>query len=68
MKGNKAGWPDVFAFRNGTTVFIEVKREGEEADDLQKHVHRVLQDKGFHVFVIDTWELYLEIRSSHLRG
>lgn len=61
MKGNKAGWPDVFAFRNKITVFIEVKSQEEEADDLQKYVHRKLRDQGFQVYVIDSWESYLEI-------
>ncbi len=66
MKGNKSGWPDVFAFKNKIAVFIEVKKKGEVADDLQKYVHRRLEAQGFQVFVIDTWESYLQIKYNHL--
>lgn len=61
MKGNRAGWPDIFAFRDKVTIFIEAKSEGEEAKDLQKYVHRRLRAQGFKVFVIDTWEQYLSL-------
>ena len=66
MKGNEAGWPDIFAFKNKVTVFIEVKKQGKEAENLQQYQHRRLQAQGFQVFVIDTWEQYLEIKQ-HLK-
>jgi Holliday junction resolvase len=67
MKGNEAGWPDIFAFKNKVTVFIEAKKPGEEAKELQKYIHRRLEAQGFQVFVIDTWEQYMQIKYLHLK-
>ena len=62
MKSSRAGWPDVEAFRNLVTIFIEGKDEGEEAKKLQQYIHRLLKKQGFDVYVIDTWEQYLELK------
>ena len=62
MKSNKSGWPDVEAFKNRITIFIETKTTGKEARPLQTYRHGKLRDQGFQVFVIDTWEMYLEVR------
>lgn len=66
MKSNKAGWPDVEAFRNKITIFIETKSEGKKAKPIQKYQHRKLRAQGFQVFVIDTWEMYLRIKEECL--
>lgn len=58
IRCNISGWPDVTAYRNKKAVFIEVKDEGEEADDLQQLRHDELRAQGFEVYVIDTWEQY----------
>lgn len=68
MKSNKNGWPDVEAFKNKMTIFIETKSEGKDAKPLQKYQHRKLRDQGFLVFVIDTWEEYLLIKFLHLKS
>lgn len=62
MKSNKAGWPDVEAFKNKVTVFIETKSLGKKAKPLQKYQHRRLEAQGFKVFVIDSWGCYLQIK------
>lgn len=62
MKSNKAGWPDLEAFRNKITIFIETKSQGKKAKPLQKYVHRRLRAQGFSVFVIDTWDAYLSVK------
>jgi Holliday junction resolvase len=66
MKSNKAGWPDLEAFRNKITVFIETKSKGKKANPLQKYQHRKLEAQGFQVFVTDTWECYMQIKYNNL--
>lgn len=67
IKSNKSGWPDVEAFKNKVTVFIETKTTGKGAKKLQLYRHRKLRAQGFMVFVIDTWEEYLLIKFLHLK-
>lgn len=68
IKSNKSGWPDVEAFRNKVTVFIETKTTGKEAKKLQLYRHRRLRAQGFLVFVVDTWEDYILIKHLHLKS
>lgn len=68
IKSNKSGWPDVEAFRNKVTVFIETKTTGKEAKKLQLYRHRRLRAQGFLVFVIDKWEDYISIKDKHLKS
>lgn len=63
---NMPGFNDIIAFKNKVTVFIEVKDEDKDAEKLQIHRHSELQKQGFLVFVIDTWECYLQIKYQHL--
>lgn len=60
---NKPGFPDLMALNAGRTMFFEIKSAGKKAKPLQEHRHTELRDRGFQVFVIDTWEQYLHIRS-----
>lgn len=62
LKSSRAGWPDLEAFRDKMTIFIETKSQGKEARPLQKYQHGKLRAQGFQVFVIDNWEQYLGIR------
>lgn len=62
MKSSKAGWPDIEAFKDGLTIFIETKSEGKDARPLQKFRHRKLEKQGFRVYVIDVWDQYLQLR------
>jgi len=48
------GVPDRLYLRNGTCIFIEFKRHGEEAKLLQKYIHKLIRKAGFDVYVIDT--------------
>lgn len=41
---------------------MEIKSKGEKAEPLQLHRHQELQAHGFTIFVIDTWEQYLQIK------
>lgn len=45
----KAGIPDLLCLKNGRTVFIEVKKPGEDSEPLQKFRHQELRQQGFQV-------------------
>lgn len=68
IKSNKSGWPDVEAFRNRMTVFIETKTTGKDAKKLQLYRHSRLRAQGFLVFVIDTWEDFILIKHLYLKS
>lgn len=51
----KNGWTDIEAIRKyPEMVFIEVKRPGEQPDELQKYRHKKLRDLGWTVIVADS--------------
>lgn len=50
------GIPDLLAMKNGTAIFIEVKRPGQKPTELQKYRHRELRDNGFIVMVMTSVE------------
>ncbi len=56
ITSNKNGINDLIAFKNKKAVFIEVKRPGKEADELQKYRHEQLRKEGFAVIVADNVE------------
>ena len=55
---NDSGYPDIFAFRNGKTLFIEVKSEKGVLSELQKHRINQLQQQCFEVLVSNSFELF----------
>jgi hypothetical protein len=59
---NEPGNPDVLAGKNSRMVWIEVKDQGEEPEPLQELRHQEWRDHGFEVFVVDTWEHYMQIK------
>lgn len=50
------GIPDLLAMKNGTAIFIEVKRPGQKPTELQKYRHKELRENGFIVLVITSVE------------
>lgn len=50
------GWPDVYAIKKGRSLFIEVKKPGEEPAPLQQHVHAQIELYGGIVWAIDNYE------------
>lgn len=56
---NRPGWPDLTIFtKDGKVFFIELKDQGKKIEPLQAIRHQELEERGFRVFVIDTWEKY----------
>lgn len=52
---SEAGYPDLFCFKNGRTVFIEVKARGNKPTPLQNLRHEQLRAQGFEVIVTNTY-------------
>ena len=46
-----AGWPDLIALKDGTTVLIEVKMPGGKTSDLQEYRIKQLIEAGFYAFI-----------------
>jgi hypothetical protein len=53
IKTNLNGIPDLVCFRNGETMFIEVKQEKGKLSTLQKYRHDEIKKQGFEVKVWD---------------
>lgn len=64
MLCSKPGIPDLIFLKDKKCIFVEVKSPGEKPEPLQEYWHRRLRDKGFEVYVIDTWEVYLSIKQA----
>lgn len=52
IKLSDAGYPDLFLFRNGITIFIEVKEKNDTLKPLQKFRIDELIKQGFNAFCI----------------
>lgn len=51
---SESGWPDLICFRNGTTVFIEVKRVGAKPRPLQVYRIKQANEMGIQAFWSDS--------------
>ncbi len=63
VMSNTAGIPDIWAGKDGKCIWVECKDRNKEPEPLQLHRHRELRKKDFLVYVIDTWELYIAMKS-----
>lgn len=61
IKLSISGMPDLFLFKNGTTIFIEVKNETGKQSELQKVRQRQLQKQGFICEVIRSIDQFKEL-------
>ena len=51
---SKNGYPDIFAFRSGITIFIEVKAPNGKRSELQKYRIEQLTSQGFTAFFCES--------------
>jgi len=58
IKLSEAGYPDLFMFKDGKTIFIEVKKPGGIISPLQELRQRQLREQGFTCEVIDNLEQF----------
>lgn len=56
IKLSEAGYPDLFMFKNGKTLFVEVKKAGGVVSPLQELRQRQLRQQGFICEIIDNLE------------
>jgi len=66
VMSNTAGIPDTWIGKESKCFWIEFKAKGKKVEPLQAHRHTELIQHGFAVFVIDTWEQYLQIKYHNL--
>ena len=50
---SQKGVPDRICIGNGKTIFIEFKATGETPTDLQERIHKMIRDRGVHVYAVD---------------
>ena len=53
---SKAGFPDIFAFKNKEAIFIEVKAPHGRCSELQRHRIKELKKEGFNAEFIDSMD------------
>ena len=58
---SKSGFPDVFAFKKGRTIFFEVKAKNGVRSKLQQYRIEQLQAEGFTAEFVDDYDNYLTI-------
>ena len=58
IKLSEAGYPDLFMFKNGKTLFIEVKKAGGVVSPLQELRQKQLRQQGFTCEIIDNLESF----------
>lgn len=57
---SRTGWPDLEAIKF-RTVRIEVKALGRKPTKLQEFTHSQIRNHGGEVFVVDSWEAFMEL-------
>lgn len=58
------GTPDLLAQRKGHSVWIEMKKPGEDPSEIQRKKHKELREDGFTVLVIHSVEELLKYKKS----
>ena len=53
IKCNINGMSDLICFKNGRTVFIEVKNESGKQSEIQKYVQKQVEMQGFQYLLIN---------------
>jgi len=56
------GWPDTLAIKKGRVVFIEHKAKSKKLKPLQVYVHEVMKLHGAEVYMVDSWESFMELK------
>ena len=58
---SKSGFPDVFAFKKGKSIFFEIKAKNGVRSKLQQYRISQLQAEGFTAEFVDDYDDYLRI-------
>lgn len=54
IKTNKNGIPDLYMYKSGRTVFVEVKRDGQKPRPLQEFRIKELKEVGIEAIACDS--------------
>lgn len=65
MAMSKNGYEDLICFRNGKTMFVEVKALGKVPDPLQSFRIKQHNDNGFVSFYADSMDMFYEKYNLH---
>lgn len=57
---NKNGYPDIFAFKNGEAIMIEVKSDIGKATALQKYRIEQFRNEGFRAEIINNYTEFIQ--------
>jgi len=57
---SETAYPDLFCFKMGKTMFIEVKALGKKPEPLQEYRINELLKQGFKAFYCDSFEMFKE--------
>lgn len=61
LSTNKPGIPDLYMYRDGRTVFVEVKREGGKPRPLQQYRIKELNEIGVEAMACDSIEKFKQL-------
>lgn len=61
IKLSEAGYPDLFLFKDGKTIFIEVKKENGVTSPLQILRHKQLRLQGFQCEIVSNLDYFKTI-------
>jgi hypothetical protein len=64
----RKGWPDYGYGYKAHMCFIEFKRPGAKPEPLQAHVHGVLKEYGFKVYVVDDIDVGIKLLENWKNG
>lgn len=56
------GWPDRGFLKSMEIFWIEFKAPGKRAKPLQLYTHEIMKRNGFTVYVIDSWDQYVQLK------
>lgn len=60
IKCNITGYPDITLFKDGKTLFIEVKNEIGKQSEIQKYVQKLIEAQGFKYYIVRSLEEFKE--------
>jgi len=61
---SKVGYPDIFAFHDGRTIFIEVKDTNGIVSEIQKFRINELKKEGFNAIAVFSYNEYIDFISN----
>lgn len=60
IKCNINGMSDIILFKEGKTLFIEVKNEIGKQSEIQKYVQKLIEAQGFKYYIVRSLEEFKE--------